>query len=223
MSDKKSASQQQDSTPEFALMNQLPPADVPGQSPLHHAGLENLAQVGSKEGGIVLRERKLLGHLTLRCDAANKKQLAAVKKVLGVALPTQPLTSAEQDDCVVRWISPDEWLITVAGEQAFDIESKLRETMPGHFSIVNGSGGMTILDVSGAPVVDLLKKCIVVDLHDKSFPIGKVVSTVFAKTGAIVRRKGGQEFELIIRRSFADYIWLWLQDASREFGLTIAA
>ncbi|MDI3326661.1 sarcosine oxidase subunit gamma family protein, partial [Pontibacterium granulatum] len=34
-------------------------------------------------------------------------------------------------------------------------------------------------------------------------------------------RKGDTEFELVVRRSFADYIWLWIQDASREFGLVI--
>jgi sarcosine oxidase subunit gamma len=33
---------------------------------------------------------------------------------------------------------------------------------------------------------------------------------------------GPQEFELVVRRSFADYLWLWLQSASQEFGLAIA-
>jgi len=48
-------------------------------------------------------------------------------------------------------------------------------------------------------------------------------STVFAKSTATIRRSGEQRFELIIRRSFSDYIWLWLQDASREYGLVIEA
>ncbi len=206
-----------------AVMNQVPGAEIQGQSPLHHAELDVLAKQGPKQGGVHLRENKLQGHLTLRCNPENADQLAAVERVLGMPLPLQPLTSAEHGDYSIRWMSPDEWLIIVPGLQAFEVESRFRDEMAGHYSLVNSSGGSTILELSGANVVDLLKKCTPVDLHPAEFPVGKVVSTVFAKSGAIIRRTGEQRFELVIRRSFADYIWLWLQDASREYGLVIEA
>jgi len=206
-----------------AVMNQVPGSEIQGQSPLHHVDLENLAKVGPKQGGVHLREHKLLGHLTLRCNQDNPEQLAAVERVLGVALPLQPLTSTEKGDYSIRWMSPDEWLILVPGLETFDIEGKFRDEMPGHYSLVNSSGGSTVLELSGDNVVDLLKKCTPVDLHSKQFPVGKVVSTVFAKSTAIIRRTGEKQFELVIRRSFADYIWLWVQDASREFGLVVEA
>lgn len=206
-----------------AVMDQVPGSEIQGQSPLHHADLGSLAKQGPKQGGIHLREHKLLGHLTLRCNPENTEQLAAAERVLGVALPLQPLTSAENGDYSVRWMSPDEWLILVPGLEAFEVESKFRDEMGGHYSLVNSSGGSTVLELSGTDVVELLKKCTPIDLHAKQFPVGKVVSTVFSKSTAIIRRTGEQRFELIIRRSFADYIWLWLQDASREFGLVIEA
>jgi len=206
-----------------AVMDQVPGPEIQGQSPLHHADLGSLAKVGPKQGGIHLREHKLLGHLTLRCNPQNVDQLAAAERVLGVALPLQPLTSAENGDYSIRWMSPDEWLILVPGLEAFDVESKFRDEMGGHYSLVNSSGGSTVLELSGANVVELLKKCTPIDLHSKQFPVGKVVSTVFAKSTAIIRRTGEQRFELVIRRSFSDYVWLWLQDASREFGLVIEA
>lgn len=206
-----------------AVMDQVPGPEIKGQSPLHHADLESLAKVGPKQGGIHLREHKLLGHLTLRCNPENADQLAAAERVLGVALPLQPLTSAENGDYSIRWMSPDEWLILVPGLEAFDVESKFRDEMGGHYSLVNSSGGSTVLELSGTDVVELLKKCTSIDLHSKQFPVGKVVSTVFAKSTAIIRRTGEQRFELVIRRSFSDYVWLWLQDASREFGLVIEA
>jgi sarcosine oxidase subunit gamma len=67
----------------------------------------------------------------------------------------------------------------------------------------------------------VLKKSIPLDVHPSQFPVGKVAGTVFAKSTALVRRSGEDSWELVIRRSFADYIWLWLQDASREYGLVI--
>jgi sarcosine oxidase subunit gamma len=87
--------------------------------------------------------------------------------------------------------------------------------------LVNGSGGMTVFKLRGKHVVDMLKKSTPVDLHDSEFPVGKVVSTVFAKSGAVIRRTGEAEFELVVRRSFADYIWLWIQSASQEYGLAV--
>ncbi len=223
MSDQQVMTAEQTAATKAAVMNQVPAVEIQGQSPLHHVELESLAQQGPKTGGIHLRERKLLGHLTLRCNPENADQLAAVERVLGTRLPLKPLTSVEKGDYSIRWISPDEWLILVPGQEAFDIESKFRDEMAGHYSLVNSSGGSTVLELSGDNVVDLLKKCTPVDLHIKQFPVGKVVSTVFAKSAAVIRRIDDKRFELVIRRSFADYIWLWIQDASREFGLVIEA
>ena len=210
-----------------AVMDQVPGPEVQGQSPLHHADLESLARagtvLGAAAGGIQLREHKLLGHLTLRLNPENTDQLAAAERVLGMALPLQPLTSVEKGSYSVRWMSPDEWLILVPGLEAFDVESKFRDEMGGHYSLVNSSGGSTVLELSGADVVELLKRCTPIDLHPTVFPVGKVVSTVFAKSSAIIRRTGEQRFELVIRRSFSDYIWLWLQEVSREFGLVVKA
>ncbi|SEQ05418.1 sarcosine oxidase subunit gamma [Amphritea atlantica] len=223
MSDLNVMTPEESAATKAAVMNQVPGPEIQGQSPLHHADLESLAQKGPKTGGVHLRELKLLGHLTLRCNAENAEQLAAVERVLGVALPLQPLTSAENGAYSIRWMSPDEWLILVPGMETFDIETKFRDEMPGHYSLVNSSGGSTVLELSGANVLEVLKKSTPVDLHPKAFPVGKVVSTLFAKSGAVIRRSGEQRYELVIRRSFADYIWLWLQDASREYGLVIEA
>jgi sarcosine oxidase subunit gamma len=204
-----------------AVMNQVPGAEIQGQSPLHHADLASLAKQGPKSGGVYLREHKLLGHLTLRCDQNNAGQLEAVERVLGMALPLKPLTSVEKGSYSIRWMSPDEWLILVPGLEAFDIESKFRDEMAGHYSLVNSSGGSTVLEVSGTNVVDMLKKSTPIDFHSKEFPVGKVVSTIFAKSTAIIRRTGESKFELVIRRSFSDYVWLWIQDSSREYGLVV--
>lgn len=208
-----------------AIMNQVPDAaaGVRAESPLHHADLATRAQKGATSGGVHFRELGLMGHLTLRCDPKNADLTGAAARVLGVELPMQPLTSIESGSTIVRWISPDEWLITVPNDQSFDLETRFRAEMSGHYSLVNASGGLTIFKLSGERVVDMLKKATPVDLHDSEFPVGKVVSTVFAKSGATIRRTGATEFELVVRRSFADYLWLWIQSASQEFGLVVEA
>jgi len=205
-----------------AIMDQVPGsnADVRGESPLHHVGLADIVGQSAADAGVVFSEAGLLGHLTLRCEPSSPL-IPVAQSILGVALPLSPLTSVEQGDLVVRWIGPDEWLISLPNDQVFDLETRFRAEMTGHHSLVNGSGGMTVYKLRGKHVVDMLKKSTPVDLHDSEFPVGKVVSTVFAKAGAVVRRTGESEFELVVRRSFADYIWLWIQDASQEYGLAV--
>ena len=205
-----------------AIMNQVPSVDagVRGESPLYHVGLAKIAGQSNTDAGVVFSEAGLLGHLTLRCDP-NSPLIAIAHSILGVALPLSPLTSVEQGDLVVRWIAPDEWLISLPNDQVFDLETRFRAEMNGHHSLVNGSGGVTVYKLRGKNVVDMLKKSTPVDFHDSEFPVGKVVSTVFAKSGAVIRRTDEAEFELVVRRSFADYIWIWIQSASQEYGLAV--
>jgi len=210
-------------TATVSVMNQLPDASIVGQSPLFHADLATIAKKGPNTGGVSFKEEALLGHITLRMNADNAEQMSVAEKVLGVALPTQPLTSVSQGDVVVRWISPDEWLITVPGLQAFDIETAFQQNMTGHYQVVNVSGGQTLVTLSGKHAKDVIKKSSPIDLHPSEFPVGKVVTSVFAKSSAVIRRSGEETFELVIRRSFSDYLWLWIQDASREYGLVVEA
>lgn len=190
------------------------------ESPLHHAQLDQL--IGqSNSGGIILHEAALLGHLNLRGNAQDAEFLAGVQEALGVALPITPCSSAKSELAQIMWLAPDEWLIVVASGSEYDVEQKLRSYLKGHFAVSDISGAQTILELSGSNVIELMKKSTGYDLHIDTFPVGKVVGTTFAKTGAHILRVGEDKFQLVVRRSFSDYIWLWIQQGSQEYGLTI--
>ncbi len=194
------------------------------ESPLHHAQPDPLiGQVNSAgiSAGIVLHEAALLGHLNLRGNAKDEAFLTGVQEALGVALPISPCSSAKGDMAQIIWLAPDEWLVVVASGTEFDIEQKLRSTLKGHFAVSDISGAQTIIELSGSNVIDLMKKSTGYDLHIDSFPVGKVVGTTFAKAGAHILRVSEDKFQLVVRRSFSDYIWLWIQQGSQEYGLTI--
>lgn len=199
-----------------AVFNQCPGSEVRAESPLAH--------LASIKGGssLVVTEHAFLGHLILRGQADNESLKAAVQSVIGVELPLQPLTLAlnETTGASVQWLSPDEWLLILPAGQEYDVEQNLRQQVSGHFSIVNVGGGQTLLRLTGSKVFDLLSKSCVYDVHERNFPVGKGVSTTFAKATAIIRRPNEQEWELVIRRSFSDYCYRWIADAGREFDLT---
>lgn len=190
------------------------------ESPLHHAQLDQL--IGqSHAGGIIFHEAALFGHLNLRGNAEDDAFLTGVQQVLGVALPTSACSSAKSELAQIMWLAPDEWLIVVASGSEYDVEEKLRATLKGHFAVSDISGAQTLIELSGMNVIDLMKKSTGYDLHLDSFPIGKVVGTTFAKAGAHILRLSEDKFQLVIRRSFSDYVWLWIQQSSKEYGLSI--
>jgi len=190
------------------------------ESPLEHADFAGLAAL-KINGGVILREAKLLGHLNLRGDANNPDFLKGVKNALDLDLPLAPCSSAQNAETTIMWLSPDEWLIIIEGGTEAAIEDKLRQSLTGHFAVSDISGAQTMLEISGKDCLQLLQKSIGYDLHLDSFPINKVIGTALAKSSAHIRRTGEYNFQLIIRRSFADYIWLWLQQSSKEYGLSV--
>ena len=194
---------------------------IVGASPLHHVNLPELAvaQLGTK-ANIELTELALRSHLLLRGKPDNSDFVQGVKAVLGLELPG--VLKMQVDGALsIRWISPDEWLVVAPAARGFELEQGLIDAVQGHCAIVNVSGGQTILRLAGVDAQQVLQKSVPLDVHPKSFPIGKVVTTVFAKTQAVISRTAEHEWELVIRRSFADYVWLWLQDCCAEFELVI--
>ncbi len=205
------------------VYQQRPTEGARGESPLHHAGLSELAGKGSANAGVRLREKKLLGHLTLRGDGADAAFAAGVQQALGLELPL-PLGISASGETSLQWVSPDQWLLIVPAGEEVAAELRLREALSGqHIQVVNVSGGQTLLELSGPRVREVLMKSTTYDVHPDRFPVGKAVGTHFAKAGCTIRHVAEGRWELLVRRSFSDYFWLWLQDAAAEYGLAIDA
>ncbi|MFV3404727.1 MULTISPECIES: sarcosine oxidase subunit gamma [Pseudomonas] len=205
------------------VFEQNPGGNAKAQSPLHHADLASLVGKGRKNAGVTLREKKFLGHLTLRGDGHDPAFAGGVHKALGLELPVA-LTVVANGEMSLQWMGPDEYLLIVPGGQEVEVENKLRAALDGqHIQVVNVSGGQTLLELRGPNVRDVLMKSTSYDVHPNNFPVGKAIGTVFAKSQLVIRRTAEDTWELMIRRSFSDYWWLWLQDASAEYGLAIEA
>jgi sarcosine oxidase subunit gamma len=175
---------------------------------------------------LVIKEAPLSAHLNLRGDADDSQFCAAVTEVLDLVLPLQPGTYQRNSNTStsIYWLGPSEWLIVEEGGDAAAIEGALRKSLSGHISIVDVSGGQTCINLRGVAVATLLKKSSIYDFEgwDSAKPnSGLVVQTTFAKASAVVSNRSDGSYDLVIRRSFADYLAQWLLDAGGEFGCRI--
>ena len=164
----------------------------------------------------IMMTEHMVGHLILR--GLPETLSAAVVKSLGLALPIAPLTSSVQGLLCIRWLGPDEWLLTLPFDNLAQAEADLRRSGGAEIALVDVSGGQTVLLVQGDSATQVLMKSTSYDVGLQNFPVGKVVTTTFAQAQVVLRRVNDATFELILRRSYADYLWAWLRDAATEFG-----
>jgi sarcosine oxidase, subunit gamma len=196
-------------------------SEIVMESPLVLARRLQQSNALPEAAGIRLGERPFIGLINLRARA-DAVGLAKTGKVLGARLPTEPNTRVEQDGNTVCWLGPDEWLVlTPAGEQAERI-AQLRDALDGQFAAVTDvSGGYALISVAGPDCRDLLAKGCTLDLHPRAFQAGQCAQTLLAKAGVLLITRDDESIDLLVRRSFADYLWHWLVDAAEEYGLAV--
>jgi len=174
--------------------------------------------------GLVIKEAPFSAHLNLRGDAADSEFCLAVAKVLNLTLPLVAGTYSRNGNTSIYWLGPSEWLIVQEGGDAAAIEKRLRESLKGHISIVDVSGGQTCINLRGVAVATVLKKSSIYDFEGWAAATpnsGRVAQTPFAKASAAISNRSDGSYDLVIRRSFADYLAQWLLDAGAEFGVRI--
>jgi sarcosine oxidase subunit gamma len=189
-----------------------------GESPLV-AWIEAGLPVRFEAQDVRLRERALLGHIGLRCDPADSASTGAIERVLGCSLPRTPNTfrvAAAADK--VLWLGPDEWLILAPEGREPALAQALRQAAgDGFAAVVELGSGQTVIELTGARAREVIAKGCPLDLHPRAFGPGRCAQSRLARTlVTLAQLDDAPTFELIVRRSFADYLWQWLLDASRH-------
>ena len=203
------------------------------QSPLAHLGLDGRAQAARGDAGIAMGEQPFRGIANLRVQPDDSEAMAAIEAVLGFALPVEPNTTAASDTALALWLGPDEWWVVTPGpdpECGPEMAAKLRTALANRRGAVTDvSDSRTCVRIDGPRARDLLRKGTPLDLHSRVFAAGHCAQSLVAKTGVVLHLVAddgspeGPTFELYVLRSFAEYLWMWLEDAAREYGLAITS
>lgn len=166
-----------------------------------------------------IEEKPFLGYINLRGRCDDTRFLAGVLKVLGCEPPTEANTVVDSNQYRIYWLGPDEWLIVTPAGMQGQLKTELLSAFGDAFcSVVDNSSGLTTLHITGENAAALLATDCPLDLHPREFKYGQCAQTRLAKSGMTLSPLPDDSgFEVIIRRSFADYLLLWLQDAAIAF------
>ncbi len=194
------------------------------ESPLARFNLATRATGANGGAGFIVREHPFLGHINLRGDPRDPRFAGAVGGVMGDSLPMVPNTLTDVNGITMYWLGPDEWLIVTPDDRREPILQQLRRVLAQkHAAITDVSGGQAALHLRGRHVRDVLAKGCPIDLHPRAFRIGQCAQSHLGKALVLIGQIEEQPyFELIVRRSFADYLWTWLESAAEEYGFEVA-
>jgi sarcosine oxidase subunit gamma len=166
-----------------------------------------------------LQERAFLGHISLRCDPADAGVTASVEGALQCNLPRIPNTyHVARAGHKVLWLGPDEWLVVTPEGREDTLAQSLRMAAgDGFATVIELGSGQTVIEISGERAREVIAKGCPLDLHPRALGPGRCAQSRLARTlVTLAQLDDAPTFELIVRRSFADYLWQWLSDACRH-------
>jgi len=167
---------------------------------------------------VSIQELPNLGKITLRGNAGDTAFADAVAKVLGVALPTEPMASASAGDVRIFWKAFDEWLIWTPEGAEGKLIADLRTATDGmRKAVVDMSDYFTVIRIQGLNARTLLAKGCALDLHPRAFSQGQATGTGFHQATIFLTLADADTFDVMIRWSFADYLWTYFADGMQEW------
>lgn len=185
------------------------------------AGVGQLA--AQARPGVSLAERQFLGYLNVRTEPSTEL-IERIERESGIRLPLEPNTFTEASGAVALWLGPDEWLVvTSPGEEGLLAQALLAAGRDRFISLTDVTHGNTTIRICGPKALEMLSKGCSLDLNPLMFRARSCAQTLLAKAHIAIRlADNSPAFDLIVRRSFAEYLALWLQDASLEYGLAVS-
>jgi sarcosine oxidase subunit gamma len=166
-----------------------------------------------------MSERPFLELVNVRGDTREAAFVSAVQSVLGCRPPEQANTVVHGNGYDMMWLGPDEWLACSASAhdaaRTAPLQAKLGAALNGVFaSAVDVGSGYTVLEISGTRVRDVLARGCPLDLHPKLFGTGQCAQSHYFKASMTLLPTGTDSFDIVVRRSFADYFVKIMLDAA---------
>ena len=193
---------------------------LPRHDPLAHLGLARQMAAAPSEAGAQLALLPPRAAVNLRGEATSELR-SIVAELAGCGLPLRPLDSAAKGRMAALWLGPDEWLITGPADSVA-LTAKLQRAFRGKFvTATDLSHAMAVIRLAGPDAGDVLSKGCGLDLHPRVFKPGNVAGTLLARAHVVLHQVEDTAYHLYVRRSYADYLWRWLEDAGREYGVAV--
>jgi len=193
------------------------------ESPLAEFSAEQESIDLIASNGLTMEEQRFVGHINLRGNHKDMTFVKGVETVLGLSPPMKPNTFISSGRNAALWLGPDEYLLLVPGGKQVEVVQGLEDAFEGQHVAVNDlSSGQTIIRLQGVHARNVINKGCSLDLHPRVFVSGMCAQSHIGKASAtIMQISEVPTFDIIVRRSYADYMARWLKEAGLEYRINV--
>lgn len=143
----------------------------------------------------------------------------AVEHFLGLSWSRETGTMVSgRGSSTVICLGPSEWLVLGSGLHALVPVIELDAAFAASsYRATDVSKALVRIQVTGNASCRLLGKGCSLDLDTGAFGVGAAARSRLAGIPAVIRRTGDFAFEVLVSRSYGEYLRAWLDDACLEF------
>ncbi len=155
----------------------------------------------------------------IRGDAQDQDFVAGIKKISGLTLPVKANTVSGSAEASLLWMGPDEWLFSqIESSTSAEFETEFNTALAEqHCLISDVSSSRVVLGLSGVNAREILMKATSLDVHPNVFSPGQCAQSAFARSHVLLHQINDDPgYHLYFHRSFSDYAYRWILDASNS-------
>ncbi len=178
---------------------------------------------GPATAGVTLTETEFASAWNVQGHAQRRDFVDHASRLLDVALPVAPNTTARYGALTAMWLGPASWLVVAAGATPAPGFAAARETL-------NAAGG-ALFDVTasrvawtiaGPDAATVLAKGCPLDFAPRAFRVDACAQSLFGHVQALFyRRATSPAFTMMVPRSFARDAWRMLCLAAAPHGYDV--
>lgn len=188
------------------------------QGPLDHLGLA-AKQSKNSHGGVSLGTNSFVGIIEIRARWSDEFA-DTLEGIAGIRPPKTSPNVGITEDLSIFWMGPNRWWLVGVEHKLPSVEEFLQNLAAFGVAVTEISEAFAVLTLSGEHARDVLSKGCTIDVHPSATQSESVIQTNLAKAQVVIYHPKNNNFEIFVRRSFAEYLWTWLEDASVEYSVT---
>ncbi|MDC0481779.1 sarcosine oxidase subunit gamma [Candidatus Pelagibacter sp.] len=171
---------------------------------------------------ITVKELSPVMKLNLR--GKKREFFTTVGKQLDMILPTEANTSSSSSKLTSIWLSPDEWLV-VSNDLAkknsnkYDLEENLYNSISktNLGAVVDVTDQLVMLELEGSKIYELFSSGSPFNFNEFRKKKGSTTQTLLNNIDVIIQNKNKNLVNLLVRRSFSQHLFSWINDACKNF------
>ena len=168
---------------------------------------------------VKLESVSFVGKINLRIKEEDGESRKIVSEFLRYNLPNFSGEVQGNNETRTAWLGPNEFLIHCLDAEKFNIINKIRDILGnGFYSVTDVSDYYITIRLSGEKSIEVLSKGCPLNFKQYLNTKDSCAQSYISKASVFIDRLADDQiFDISVRWSFAEYLWDWLEDASKEF------